>query len=76
MFSLDKEDWELYINPVNQALREVIESQGNLATEAEMMMKGFKAEYDALNKHYPTVHASTQPRDSADGSCIEKFVIK
>jgi hypothetical protein len=44
-------------------------------TIAKMCKAAFKAEYDALNKHYPTVHASTQPRDSADGSCIEKFVI-
>lgn len=51
-FLSSKEDWELYINPVNQALRELVENKGNLATEAERMMKGFKAEYDAVGRYW------------------------
>ncbi|UCH37756.1 MAG: class I SAM-dependent methyltransferase [Candidatus Bathyarchaeota archaeon] len=51
-FLSSKEDWELYITPLNQALREFVENEGNLATEADRMMKGFKAEYDAVGQYW------------------------
>jgi cyclopropane fatty-acyl-phospholipid synthase-like methyltransferase len=50
-FISTKEDWELYVKPVNLALREAIETKGTLAKEAEMMMNSFKAEYNAVG-HY------------------------
>jgi hypothetical protein len=51
-FLSSKEDWELYVNPIKQALREFDENEGNLATEADRMMKGFKAEYDAVGQYW------------------------
>lgn len=45
-------------------------------TIVKMCTAASKAEFGAFNKHYPTVHGSVQPRDSADGKCIEKVVIK
>jgi hypothetical protein len=51
-FLSTKEDWELYIHPVNQALREIIENKENLTNEAELMMKGFKAECDAVGQYW------------------------
>jgi len=37
---------------VNQALTEIMDRKGNLAKEATMMMKGFKAEYDAVGRYW------------------------
>ena len=54
-FDSSKDDWELYIQPVNQAMSEVIESGSELAEEAQMVIKSFKAEYDAVNKYWNMV---------------------
>jgi hypothetical protein len=35
-----------------------------------------KAEFDAINQHYPQLYFSAQPPESPDGICIEKFNIK
>ena len=51
-FDSSKEDWELYIRPVNYAMSEVIESTSELAEEAQMVIKSFKAEYDAVNQYW------------------------
>lgn len=51
-FTSSKEDWELYITPVNRALCEIVESGGELAEEAKHMMNSFKAEYDAVGKYW------------------------
>jgi len=54
-FDSSKEDWELYIRPVNQAVREIIESKSELEEEAQMVINSFKAEYDAVNQYWNTV---------------------
>lgn len=51
-FISSKEDWELYISPVNHALCEIVESGGELAEEAQMMMNSFKAEYAAVDRYW------------------------
>lgn len=35
-----------------------------------------KAVLDAINQHYPQLYGSTQPPESPDGICIEKYYIK
>jgi ubiquinone/menaquinone biosynthesis C-methylase UbiE len=54
-FDSSKEDWELYIRPVNYAMSEVIESTGELAEEAQTVIRSFKAEYDAVNQYWNMV---------------------
>jgi cyclopropane fatty-acyl-phospholipid synthase-like methyltransferase len=54
-FDSTKEDWEIYIQPVNHAMKELIESTSELAEEAQKVMKSFKAEYDAVNKYWNMV---------------------
>jgi 2-polyprenyl-3-methyl-5-hydroxy-6-metoxy-1,4-benzoquinol methylase len=47
-----KEDWELYVRPVYTAMHEIIESKSELAAEAQKVMNGFKAEYEAVGQHW------------------------
>jgi SAM-dependent methyltransferase len=54
-FVSSKEDWELYVSPVYIAMREIIESEGELAEEAQAVMNGFKAEYDAVGQHWDMI---------------------
>ena len=54
-FDSSKEDWEFYIRPVNQAMREIIESMSELEEEAQMVINSFKAEYDAVNQYWNMV---------------------
>ena len=54
-FDSTKEDWELYIQPVNHAMNEIIESASELAEEAQMVINSFKAEYDAVNQFWNMV---------------------
>lgn len=54
-FVSTKEDWELYIKPVYIAMREIIESKSELAEEAQRVMNGFKAEYDAVGQYWNMV---------------------
>jgi len=54
-YDSSKEDWELYIRPVNYAMSEVIESTSELAEEAQTVIKSFKAEYDAVNQYWNMV---------------------
>jgi cyclopropane fatty-acyl-phospholipid synthase-like methyltransferase len=51
-FVSSKEDWELYVRPVYTAMHEIIESKSKLADEAQKVMNGFKAEYDAVGQHW------------------------
>jgi cyclopropane fatty-acyl-phospholipid synthase-like methyltransferase len=51
-FASSKEDWELYVRPVFTALQEIIENRDELADEAQKIMNGFKAEYDAVDQHW------------------------
>ena len=54
-FDSTKEDWELYIQPINLAMSEIIESGSELADEAQTVMNSFKAEYDAVNQYWNMV---------------------
>jgi cyclopropane fatty-acyl-phospholipid synthase-like methyltransferase len=54
-FVSTKEDWEFYIKPVYIAMREIIESKSELAEEAQRVMDGFKAEYDAVGQYWNMV---------------------
>jgi ubiquinone/menaquinone biosynthesis C-methylase UbiE len=47
-----KEDWELYVRPVYTAMQEIIESKSKLAGEAQEIMNGFKAECNAVGRHW------------------------
>ena len=51
-FISSKEDWELYVRPTYIALNEIIETKTELAEEAQRVMDGFKAEYDAVGQHW------------------------
>ena len=51
-FVSSKEDWELYVSPVYAAMHEIIESESELADEAQRVMDGFKAEYNAAGQHW------------------------
>jgi cyclopropane fatty-acyl-phospholipid synthase-like methyltransferase len=51
-FVSSKEDWELYVRPVYIAMHEIIESNSELADEAQKVMNGFKAECDAVGQHW------------------------
>ena len=51
-FVSSKEDWELYVRPVYTAMHGIIESKSELADEAQKVMNGFKAEFDAVGKHW------------------------
>jgi hypothetical protein len=51
-FVSSKEDWELYVRPVYTAMHEIIESNSELADEAQKVMNGFKAECDAVGQHW------------------------
>jgi ubiquinone/menaquinone biosynthesis C-methylase UbiE len=51
-FVSSKEDWELYARPVYIAMQEIIESESELADEAQEVMNGQKAEYDAVGQHW------------------------
>ena len=50
-----KEDWELYVRPTYIAMHEIIESESEVAEEAQRVMNGFKAEYDAVGQHWDMV---------------------
>lgn len=50
-----KEDWEVYIRPVNYAMREIIKNTSELAEEAQVVINNFKAEYDAVNQYWNMV---------------------
>jgi len=54
-FVSSKEDWEIYIRPIYIAMREIIESKSKLAEEAQRVINGFKAEYDAVGQHWNMV---------------------
>jgi 2-polyprenyl-3-methyl-5-hydroxy-6-metoxy-1,4-benzoquinol methylase len=47
-----KEDWELYVRPIYIAMQEIVKSKVGLADEAQKIMNGFKAEYDAVGQHW------------------------
>ena len=54
-FDSSKEDWESYILPVNCAMAEIIRNISESAGEAQMVMKHFKAEYDAVDHYWNMV---------------------
>lgn len=54
-FVSSKEDWELYVNPIYIAMHEIIESESELAEEAQRVIDGFKAEYDAVGQYWDMV---------------------
>lgn len=54
-FDSTKEDWKLYIQPVINAMNQVIENEKALAEEAQLIIKSFKSEYDAVNKYWNMV---------------------
>jgi 2-polyprenyl-3-methyl-5-hydroxy-6-metoxy-1,4-benzoquinol methylase len=54
-FVSSKEDWELYVGPVYVAMREIIESEDELAEKARTVMNGFKAECDAVGQYWDMV---------------------
>jgi cyclopropane fatty-acyl-phospholipid synthase-like methyltransferase len=51
-FVSSKEDWELYVRPVYTTMHRIIENKSELADEAREIMNGFKAEYDAVGRHW------------------------
>lgn len=54
-FVSSKEDWELYVRPIYIAMNEIIENTSELAEEAQRVMNGFKAEYDAVGQYWNMV---------------------
>jgi 2-polyprenyl-3-methyl-5-hydroxy-6-metoxy-1,4-benzoquinol methylase len=54
-FISSKEDWEIYVRPIYIAMQEIIESESKLAEEAQKIMNGFRAEFDAVGKDWNMV---------------------
>jgi SAM-dependent methyltransferase len=54
-FISSKEDWEIYVRPIYIAMKEIIESESKLAEEAQKIMNGFRAEFDAVGQHWNMV---------------------
>jgi SAM-dependent methyltransferase len=54
-FISSKEDWEIYVRPTYIAMQEIIESKSKLAEEAQGVINGFRAEYDAVGQHWNMV---------------------
>ena len=54
-FVSSKEDWELYVRPIYIAMREIIESESELADEARRVMNGFGAEYEAVGQYWDVI---------------------
>ena len=50
-----KEDWELYVRPTYISMHEIIESESEFKEEAQRVMNGFKAEYDAVGQYWDMV---------------------
>lgn len=47
-FASSKIDWEIYVRPVYLAVQEIIQAKSKLAEEAQRVIDGFRAEYDAV----------------------------
>jgi len=54
-FVSSKEDWELYVRPTYIVMHEIIQSESELAEEAQRVINGFKAECDAVGQHWDMV---------------------
>jgi len=54
-FVSSKEDWELYVKPIYIAMHEIVESESELAEEAQRVMNGFEAEYNAVGQYWDMV---------------------
>jgi cyclopropane fatty-acyl-phospholipid synthase-like methyltransferase len=54
-FDSTKEDWEFYIQPINHAMNEFVESGSELAEEAQKVIRNFKAEYEAASQYWDMV---------------------
>jgi SAM-dependent methyltransferase len=54
-FVSSKEDWEFYVRPTYIAMHEIIENESELAEEAQKVINGFEAEYDAVGQHWDMV---------------------
>lgn len=50
-----KEDWELYVKPIYIAMHEIVEIESELAEEAQRVMNGFEAEYNAVGQYWDMV---------------------
>ncbi|UCE44132.1 MAG: class I SAM-dependent methyltransferase [Candidatus Bathyarchaeota archaeon] len=54
-FASSKEDWELYVKPIYVAMHEIIEDKNELAEEAQRVIDGFKAEFNAVGQHWDMI---------------------
>ncbi len=45
-------------------------------TIVKMCLAMANVQYDTLNTHYPQLNGSVQPKESPNGTCIEKFYLK
>ena len=54
-FASSKEDWELYVRPIYIAMHEIIESKNHLTEEAQGVIDGFKAEYNAAGQQWDMI---------------------
>jgi len=54
-FVSSKEDWELYVRPIYIAMHEIIESESELADEAQRVINNFRAEYEAVGQYWDMV---------------------
>jgi cyclopropane fatty-acyl-phospholipid synthase-like methyltransferase len=54
-FVSSKEAWEIYVRPIYVAMQEIIHSKSKLAEEAQRVINGFRAEYNAVGHHWNMV---------------------
>jgi len=53
-FVSSKEDWDLYVRPAIGGLQEILANK-ELASEARVLLEGFKTEYEAAGQHWDVV---------------------
>ncbi|UCC33728.1 MAG: class I SAM-dependent methyltransferase [Candidatus Bathyarchaeota archaeon] len=50
-----KEDWEIYVRPIYVAMHEIIDDKDELSEEAQRVIDGFIAEYDAVGHYWDMI---------------------
>jgi cyclopropane fatty-acyl-phospholipid synthase-like methyltransferase len=60
-FVSSKEDWDLYVRPAIRGLQDMLTNKKELASEARVLLEGFKMEYEAADQHWDVVMWVVKP---------------
>jgi hypothetical protein len=61
-FVSSKEDWDLYVRPAIRRLQEILANKKELASEARVLLEGFKTEYEAAGQQWDVVMWVAKPQ--------------